>query len=519
MNVLLIYPEFPDTYWSFKHALKFVSKKVSSPPLGLLTVASLLPGNWQKRLIDMNAQTLQKSDIDWADLVFISAMIVQKEAVRSLIKRVKGARKILIAGGPLFTAEPEKFLDVDHLILNEAELSLPQFINDFQIGCAQQVYSSTGFSDITLTPTPEWDLLEFKYYDSMSIQFSRGCPYHCEFCDVTVLFGHTPRIKTAKQLIKELDGLYQRGWRRNIFFVDDNFIGNKKVLKEDILPALIQWRKDKIGCLFLTEASINLADDDELINLMVQAGFYSVFIGIETPDETSLNECNKKQNQKRDLLGSIKKLQRAGLQVMGGFIVGFDSDTPDIFDRQVEFIQQSGILTAMVGLLNALPGTALYSRLSLEGRILEESSGNNVSGQTNFQPKMDPAILHGGYMSILTRIYSPEFFYQRIKTFLSDFRPARPPVTLEVAEFLAFFRAIWILGVLGKERKYFWNLLVWSLLNNFQTFPLAVTFAIYGHHFRIITNQLTKTWPVHVVATKHPSSIKVQPSRRIVFRP
>ncbi len=495
MNVLLIYPQFPDTYWSFKHALHFVGKKVSSPPLGLITVASLLPDHWQKKLVDMNASRLTQKEIDWADLVLISAMIVQRDSVNKVIHRIKESGKKIAAGGPLFTAEPEKFPEVDYLILNEAEVTLPLFLMDFEHGIAKHIYTSQIFPDINQTPIPAWDLLNMKKYDSMSIQYSRGCPYNCEFCDVTVLFGHRPRTKSATQLIAELDQLYIRGWRRNIFFVDDNFIGNKRQLKDEILPALVQWRKGKSGCLFLTEASINLADDDELMEMMVQAGFYSVFIGVETPDEASLIECNKVQNQKRDLLGSIKKLQRAGLQVMGGFIVGFDSDSLTIFDRQVSFIQESGILTAMVGLLNALPGTALHARLLKEGRILEDSSGDNVNGRTNFLTQMDPDLLLQGYRSILTRIYSPELFYQRIKTFLKEYKPMRPSVTLEIQEILAFFRAIWKLGVFGRERRYFWDLVLWTLKNEAHKFPLAITFSIYGYHFRRVTEEHVNPLP------------------------
>lgn len=312
--------------------------------------------------------------------------------------------------------------------------------------------------------------------------------------------------------------LYQRGWRRNIFFVDDNFIGNKRQLKEEILPALIEWRQGKKGCLFITEASINLADDDELIRLMVQAGFHSIFIGIETPDAASLAECNKVQNQGRDLLGSIKKLQGFGLQVMGGFIVGFDSDGADIFDRQVNFIQQSGILTAMVGLLNALPGTALHARLLREGRILEESSGDNVNGRTNFETRMPSEALASGYHSILNRIYSPKLFYQRIKTFLTQFQPARPSVTLNLQEVLALFRAIWKLGILGQERRNFWDLVFWTLRTDIRKFPLAITFSIYGYHFRRTTEE-------HVQALPAPTTIEIkQPQlqkadRAIVYKP
>ena len=518
MNVLLLYPQFPDTYWSFKHALKFVGKKVTSPPLGLLTVAALMPNEWNKKLIDMNASRLSQEDIQWADMIMISAMIVQRDSVRSIINRVKPYGKKIVAGGPLFTAEPEKFLEIDHLILNEAEVTFSLFLIDMISGSAQHIYTSQEFPDITKTPIPAWDLLDMKNYDSMSIQYSRGCPYNCEFCDVTVLFGHRPRTKSAAQLIAELDQLYDRGWRRNIFFVDDNFIGNKRQLKDEILPALIKWRQGKVGCLFLTEASINLADDDELIQMMVQAGFHSVFIGIETPDESSLGECNKVQNQNRDLLASIKKLQKSGLQVMGGFIVGFDNDDPSIFERQVSFIQDSGILTAMVGLLNALPGTALHARLQKEGRILEESSGDNVDGRTNFITRMAPDTLQKGYRSILIRIYSPELFYKRIKTFLTEFRPARPPVTLEVQEMLALFRAIWKLGILGRERRQFWDLIFWTLQKDYHKFPLAITFSIYGYHFRRITEEHLKPLSRRSVISS-PGKIEPQHQPSVVYKP
>lgn len=513
MNILMVYPRFPDTYWSFSHALRFVGKAASSPPLGLITVSALLPQEWEKRLVDVNISPLRQADIEWADMVMISAMIVQRDSARQIITRCKAEGKLVAAGGPLFTAEPEKFPEVDYLILNEAEITLPQFLEDLARGSAKHIYSSDEFPEITTTPVPDWGLLDLKKYDSMSIQYSRGCPFNCEFCDVTALFGHRPRTKGVNQIIAELDALYARGWRRNIFFVDDNFIGNKRKIKEEVLPALIEWRKGKKGCLFITEASINLADDGELVDLMVKAGFLSVFIGIETPDEDSLKECHKAQNRNRDLISDIQKLQRAGLQVMGGFIVGFDNDTPSIFQRQIDFIQKSGIITAMVGLLNALPGTALYERLEEEGRILVESSGDNVDGGTNFITRMDANLLRKGYRRILTSIYSPKLFYQRVKTFLRVFQPVRPSVTLEIQEVLALFRAIWRLGVIGKERMEFWDLFWWVLRTDARKFPLAITFSIYGYHFRKITEEHLGYHPA-----KNKLRVRSQIDRPVVFR-
>jgi radical SAM superfamily enzyme YgiQ (UPF0313 family) len=421
MNILLVYPEFPDTFWSFKHALKFVRKRASMPPLGLLTVAAMLPAEWNKRLVDVNVTKLTDADLTWADYVFISAMIVQRESTHQIIAHCKAAGVPVVAGGPLFMGEYEQFPTVDHFVLNEAELTLPPFLADLEHGCAKRVYTTPEFADIQQTPAPMWELVDVRRYASVNIQFSRGCPYNCDFCNVTALFGHRPRTKTPQQIITELDDLYHLGWRDSVFFVDDNLIGNKKCLKTELLPALIEWRKGKSGMPFHTEASINLADDEELLRLMTEAGFHAVFIGIETPDENSLIECSKNQNKNRDLVEDVKRIQRAGLHVQGGFIVGFDSDKPSIFQQQIDFIQESGIVTAMVGLLQALPGTRLYERLKQEGRLLDQVSGDNVDGTTNIVPKMNLDTLREGYEAILQHIYSPEHYYQRVKTFLQEY--------------------------------------------------------------------------------------------------
>ncbi|RPJ37790.1 MAG: radical SAM protein, partial [Planctomycetaceae bacterium] len=417
MNILLVYPEFPDTFWSFKHALKFVRKKAGAPPLGLLTVAAMLPSEWEKRLVDLNVTSLTSKDLAWADYAFVSAMIVQRDSARALLARCRQAGVTVVAGGPLFTMEHEQFPEADHLVLNEAELTLPLFLADFANGCAQRVYATSEFPDVRQTPVPLWHLADLGHYDTVSIQFSRGCPFNCDFCNVTSLLGHRPRTKTAAQIIAELDSIYALGWRKGIFFVDDNFIGNKKQLKADVLPALIEWRRGKAGMPFSTEVSINLADDPELLSLMTQAGFDTVFVGIETPNEDSLAECSKTQNQGRDLVESVKLLQHAGLQVQGGFIVGFDSDTTSIFQQQIDFIQRSGIVTAMVGLLQAPPGTRLYERMKREGRLVSEMSGDNVDGSTNLIPKMGMEALRQGYREILDQIYAPQVYYERVLTF------------------------------------------------------------------------------------------------------
>lgn len=484
MKAVLLYPEFPATFWSFEFALKFVRKKAALPPLGLLTIASMLPSTWQKRLIDVNVQKLTKSDLEWADVVLVSAMVAQRESSLELIARCKAAGKTVIAGGPLFSMERDKFPSVDHFILREAESTLPEFLRDFEQGCARHVYSSTAFPDIRETPIPMWELADLKRYATMSVQFSRGCPFDCDFCNVTALFGHRPRTKSGAQIVAELDALYRSGWRGDIFFVDDNLIGNRRHLKGDLLPALIAWKKGKPGIAFNTETSINLADDPELMRQMVAAGFTTVFIGIETPDESSLAECSKQQNRGRNLLENVKTIQRAGIQVQAGFIVGFDSDAPSIFQRQVEFIQNSGIVTAMVGLLQAIPDTRLYKRLQQEGRILRNPTGDNVDGTTNFVPRMSMETLTTGYKNILRHIYSPKPYYQRIRTFLHEYHPPRIMTRLTWDNLKTLMYTNLHLGVWGRERVHYWRLLIWTLIHRPALLQTAVTLAIYGHHFR-----------------------------------
>ena len=485
MKILLVYPEFPDTFWSFKHALRFVGKKASMPPLGLLTIAAMLPAEWEKRLVDMNVRRLTRRDLEWADYVFLSAMVVQRDSAASVVNRCKEAGATVVAGGPLFISEHENYPDVDHFVLNEAEITLPRFLDDLARGEAVHIYETDEHPPLSSTPIPMWDLADLRRYATMGVQFSRGCPFDCDFCNVTAMLGHAPRTKSAAQILAELDHLYAAGWTGNVFFVDDNFIGNKRILKQEVLPALIEWRKDKPQCSFSTEVSLNLADDVELRDMMVAAGFTAVFIGIETPDDDSLAECSKIQNRGRDMVSSVHSLHQAGLDVQGGFIVGFDSDKPGIFDRQITFIQESGIVTAMVGLLQAPSGTRLYERLSREGRLLNETSGNNTDASMNFIPRMDAQVLRDGYQRIMESIYSPEAYYRRVKTFLQSYIPSgvvKPRLTLR--DVRAFFRSIYLLGIKGCERVEYWKLFFWTLFRKPQLFSKAITYSIYGFHFR-----------------------------------
>jgi len=488
MKILLIYPDHADTFWGFNNALKFISKKVNEPPLGLLTVASMLPLQWEKKLVQMKCEPLKDKHLEWADMVFIGAMSIQQASARQVIDRCKKEGLKVVAGGPLFSIEPEAFADVDHLVLNEAETTLPPFLEDLKNGCAKHIYTSAEFPDMDTTPAPMWELIKMKNYATIGLQYSRGCPFNCDFCNITSLYGHLVRTKTRAQVIAELESLYLRGWHGRVFFVDDNFIGNRKKLKEDILPAMIQWMQRRGHPFeFKTEASINLADDDLLMTLMVQAGFNAVFVGIETPDEQNLGECNKVMNKNRDLLASVKKIQDKGIQVDAGFIVGFDNDAPSTFDQLSAFIKDSGIITAMVGLLNAPRGTNLFKRLDQEGRLLEEFSGDNTGMVMNFIPKMDLQKLMKGYNKIIISIYSPEHYYKRVKSYLEKHIPAQNrKFTVHLNDIKALSKSIVRLGIVDKERLHYWNLFFWAMFKCPRQFPSAITYAIYGFHFRKI---------------------------------
>lgn len=486
MNILLISPAYPDTYWSFKHALKFVSKKAASPPLGLLTIAAMLPDHWQRKLVDLNVRSLADSEIRWADYVFIGAMSVQAESVTEVVRRCKQLEKKMVAGGPLFTGDPDAWGHIDHLVLNEAEITFPHFLSDFEKGVPQKIYQTVEFADMGLSPCPDFSLINSSDYAQLSLQYSRGCPFDCEFCEITALLGRKVRLKSTRQIMEELDSIYQTGFRGNLFLVDDNFIGNRKRLKQELLPAIIKWNSlHKHPYTFTTEASIDLADDADLLMAMSGAGFEKVFVGIETPDEECLKECNKNLNRGRNLLESVGEIQSAGIEVSAGFIVGFDNDTSGIFQQQIDFIQQSGIITAMVGLLNAPSRTNLYKRLHKEGRILYTHEGDNTNYTMNFIPRMNKEKLLEGYQKILTSIYSSKAYYQRLKGFLTHFKPGvvnRGRLNME--NFMALIRSVLYLGILDRNRIYFWKLMLWSLFRRPEMFPMAVTYSIYGYHFR-----------------------------------
>jgi radical SAM superfamily enzyme YgiQ (UPF0313 family) len=495
MKVLFVYPKYPDTFWSFKHVLKFIAKKAAFPPLGLLTVGAMLPGEWQKKLIDLNVEPLEDKDIAWADMVFLSAMIVQKKSAQEIIDRCRALGRKIVAGGPAFTTQHEEFIGVDHFVLNEAEVTLPLFLKDLANRNPKYIYTSDKRPDITETPMPLWSLINIDDYATMAIQYSRGCPYNCEFCDIVIMNGRVPRSKTPEQMEKEFQALYDAGWRKSVFIVDDNFIGNKSEVKR-MLPVLVQWQKEhKYPFTLLTEASTDLANDENLMQLMSRANFFKVFLGLETPDRESLKECGKFQNASRDLIKAVHTIHRHGMQVMGGFIVGFDNDTETIFDAQINFIQQIGVVTAMVGVLTALPQTRLWHRLQGEGRLLGGATGENTDGVLNFIPRMGMKTLNDGYRKILASIYAPQQYYQRINTFLENYTPTAV-TRLQKQDIIAFVRSAWRIGIISRARFHYWKLLLMTIIKKRMALPIAVELAIYGLHYEKITRRICATKPL-----------------------
>lgn len=488
MKVLLVYPKCPDSFWSFTHALKFISKKAAVPPLGIITVSAMLPSTWEKRLVDLNISPLQESDMQWADYIFISAMYIQKESVNKVIVESKKWNKKIVAGGPLFTQEYANYPDVDYFILNEAEITMPLFLADLNKGQTQRIYKTDKYADLSQTPVPDFQLLSVKDYATMNIQVSRGCPYSCDFCEITTLLGHKVRMKNPQQIIGELEKIYNLNWRGAISIVDDNFIGNIREIKNNLLPEMKKWMQShKYPFSFSIQSSINLADDKVLMSQLIDAGFNAAFIGIETPDEISLKACNKVQNKNRDLIKSVKKIQQAGIQVSGGFIVGFDSDTLTVFQRQIDFIQESGIVAAMVGLLNAPKNTKLYHQLEAENRLTTESTGNNTDSSMNFIPKMDYNELQEGYKKIIHGIYSAKPYYKRVRQLLLNYnRMVKSQTNLRFSLLMGFLKSVYVIGLLNKGRAEYWKFLIWTLFNRPKLMVEAITYSVYGYHFRTV---------------------------------
>lgn len=492
VRALLVSPEMPPTYWSMRYALPFLGRKAAFPPLGLLTVAAMLPSDWDLRLIDLNVESLPRQEIEAADLILTSAMLVQRPSLERLLAECRSYGKPIVAGGPYPTRCHEAIEGVDHFVLGEAEANLPPFLRDFARGAALACYDDRAHPDLAGTPPPRYDLARRDLYVGAALQYSRGCPHACEFCDIVELFGHTPRTKAVPQFLRELDRLYDGGWRGSLFIVDDNFIGNRREVR-GLLPELTRWQTRR-GFPFslFTEASLDLAADGELMDAMVDAGFNMVFVGLETPDQGTLAAVHKRQNCHADLLDSVRAIQAKGLEVSGGFILGFDQDQEDIFDRQIRFIQAAAIPTAMVGLLTALPGTRLAERLSAEGRLLEMSSGGNNTHDLalNFVPRMEAAHLRRGYMRVIEAIYTPRPYFRRCLQLIARMKAAKVSRRrIRFMEVRAFLHSL-VRQSFSRYAAAYWSYLVKALVTRPRMASEIIAMAIKGHHFFTITEHL-----------------------------
>ncbi len=499
MKVLLLYPEFPDTFWSFRHALPFIGKRSAYPPLGLLTVSALLPKHWKRKLVDLNVEKLPDQDLAWADVAFLSAMLVQGPSLAQLIARCRKAGLRTVVGGPVTSADNPSYEGADHVVRGEAEGIIGDLVSDLEAGKARRRYEAAGWADMTRVPPPDLRLARLRRYSAMPLQYSRGCPFSCEFCDVIELFGRTPRAKTAEQVLTELERLHGMGWRGSVFVVDDNFVGNRGAIKA-LLPPVAEWmRRHRNPFSLFTQASINLAEDDELLSLMQAARFSKVFVGIETPVKESHRAAGKLQNVKADLLECVRRIQEHGMEVMGGFILGFDQDPPEIFEKQIAFIKEAAIPISMVGILTALPNTRLWRRLSGEGRILRQSVGDNTAALLNFIPRMDPEALLAGYRKVLASIYSPAEYFERAQAMMSRLG-AVPKPRLVFSDYLALCRSFIRQGIFARYRVAYWRFLGKTFLRTPGHLGRAVTLAIMGHHFFTLTRRLESGFPHRDVA-------------------
>ena len=494
-NVLLVYPEFPASYWGYNFALDFVGKKAAMPPLGLLTVAGIFPEEYLLKVVDMNVHSLTDEHLEWADLVFTSTMIVQRDSLKEVIQLCNQARIPVIAGGPHPTSYYQDLEGADHLILDEVEETLLDFLRDLERGTAKRIYRAPEKPNVSRSPLPRYDLIDLDEYASMALQFSRGCPFDCEFCDITKLFGRKPRTKTNDQILAEFDLLYGLGWRGSLFLVDDNFIGNKRAALS-LLTDVARWQKNRDYPFSLfTEASVNLGRLEPLLDAMIDSGFTTVFLGIETPNREALLKTKKKQNtrtgEEQYLMNAVRKIQQKGMEVMGGFILGLDGDSAHAFNSQIEFIQEAGVPMAMVGLLTALKGTDLYHRLQREGRLLKESTGNNLSITLNFETEMDREVLIEGYKRVLTTIYDPTLknYFERCWTLLKNLKFTEHTVrNFGKTEMMAVAKSI-KRQLLSRQGPAYFRFLVRVFRYNPRLLTEAVRLAIMGYHFEKITSQ------------------------------
>jgi radical SAM superfamily enzyme YgiQ (UPF0313 family) len=488
VKALLVFPCYADALWTYKHAQQFLGKKASSPPLGLLTVAALLPQEWQKKFVDLNVNRLDETDLAEADIVFIGAMLAQQASALKVIARCRQMGKKMVVGGPLFCPDliaQGLFKEVDHIVVGEAEAMVPILLADLANGCARPEYRSADLPDIRQVPIPMWSLADLKDYTVVNLQFVRGCPYHCEFCYGHILNGNRPRAKSPSQITAELDALYQRGWRGMIFVCDDNLVGNKHLARTQVLPTMIEWMQaHDYPFSLMGAASVDLAGEPGLMDMLVQAGFESVTLGIESPHDPSLEEMNKVQNRGVNLLEAVHTIQRHGLEVQAGMILGFDHDPPSIFQEHIDFLQQSGIANALVSLLFAFPDTPLYDRLRREGRLVPYAVGNCVHGAINFVPRMPSETLELGYKRVLATLYAPSGYYDRLETFLKCYQPAPGRFHVQPEQLVTVLKAFYLMGIRDAYCGRFWRLFFYALQKGPDALAAFLRLSILGYFLR-----------------------------------
>jgi len=491
IKALLVWPKIPSSFWTFSGMLELLPEKAVMPPLGLITLAALCPDPWIIRLIDEGVEELTDADILWADLVMVGGMSVQQAGQHEVLARARRLGRRTIVGGPYASGEPARMLAIaDHVVIGEPDEVFHEIARDLEEGTAWRLYEVTDKPDVTKTPVPRFDLLELPAYASMAVQFSRGCPFQCEFCDIITLYGRKPRTKHPQQVLAELDRLLSLGWKKQVFIVDDNFIGNHKhalTLCEEIE----NWQQARgFPMMFYTEASMDLGRQSALIEAMVKANFLYVFLGIETPSKESLKETKKLQNLAMDPASCIELLRKKGLWVTGGFIVGFDSDTEEIFEQQIEFIERTAIPWALLNPLHAMPRTALYERMQREGRLLASNHSSGDGTPPNFRTVLDSAVLMRGISKTVAAIYEPRRFFDRAWRSMESWEtresqhPAQQPTMGGILRIIA--RSIWHQGFRSSYRRAYWGYFAKILARYAMDRPklwLAATIMISGHHF------------------------------------